>query len=171
MTTTRRLLLLRHAKAEPAHGVADEQRPLTLEGRQRASAVGPALVEAGLVPEVVLCSPAVRTRQTWELVRAGLSAQPRVEHRDSLYGGSPGALLDEVRAVSDDVETVLVVGHEPIMSRTAAVLAGPGSDETAVARVRTGVPTASWSVLEWDDVPWSAVDRGNGRLVRLVTRD
>ena len=57
--------------------------------------------------------------------------------------------------MSDDVRTVLVVGHEPTMSQAAVLLAGPESDPTTLARVRVGVPTASWSLLEVDG--WAAL--------------
>ena len=68
--TTHRLVLLRHAKAERGLDVPDAQRPLTVHGRRQSAEVGTALAAAGLVPDLVLCSSSVRTRQTWELVEA-----------------------------------------------------------------------------------------------------
>jgi len=70
--STRRLVLLRHAKAEHGMDVSDHDRPLTLLGRRQSSRVGAGLAEADLVPDVVLCSTSLRTRQTWELARAAL---------------------------------------------------------------------------------------------------
>ena len=83
--TTHRLVLLRHAKAEHGLDVPDHDRPLTLRGRRQSAEVGTALAEAGLVPDLVLCSSSVRTRQTWELARGPLGAEPEVVFSDELY--------------------------------------------------------------------------------------
>jgi phosphohistidine phosphatase len=62
---------------------------------------------------------------------------------------------------------VLVIGHEPTMAATAAYLAAPGSDDAALAQVRVGVPTATYSVLESTDLPWSEWGKGTARLLRV----
>ena len=180
-TTTRTLVVLRHAKAEPAQGGSDEIRPLALTGRRQASSVGHHLQDAGLLPEVVLVSTALRTRQTWDLAQAGLreiapevdlrdelyaalrEIAPEVDLRDELYAASAGDLLEAVRGVDARVRTLLVVGHEPAVSGLAAYLAGDGSDSSAVAQVRAGVPTASLSVLRAEG-PWDGWGRGSARL-------
>jgi phosphohistidine phosphatase len=163
-----RLVLLRHAKAERAGDLADHLRPLALVGRRQAGAVGASLRDAGVVPELVLCSSAVRARQTWDLVRAALGAEPTLEVSDTVYSAGVRSLLDLVRAVRADVRTVLVVGHEPTVSHLTATVAGPASDPSALARVRLGMPTASYSLLEID-VDWSRLEPDCARLTRLVT--
>jgi phosphohistidine phosphatase len=177
VTDAYRLLLLRHAKAEHPQAVVDHQRPLALTGRRQSTRVGAALAAADLVPDVVLCSSSLRTRQTWELVRGNLASglvgrafDPVVQVSDEVYAAGVHDVLDLLRAVPDDARTVLVVGHEPTMSHTAVTLAGEGSDESTVLRVRVGVPTASWSLIEHDD-PWAELAPGGGRLVRLTTPD
>ncbi|WP_448629580.1 SixA phosphatase family protein [Cellulomonas soli] len=174
---TRRLLLLRHAKAEHPQSVVDLQRPLALAGRRQAGRVGAALAAAELLPDLVLCSSALRTRQTWELVRTSLVAglggrpfEPSVEVSDEVYAAGAHDVVALLRAVPDEVRTVLVVGHEPTMSHAASTLAGQGSDEATVLRVRVGVPTASWSLLEHDDA-WAELAPGGARLLRLTTPD
>ncbi|MGV8978758.1 MAG: SixA phosphatase family protein [Cellulomonas sp.] len=167
-TAPRRLVLLRHAKAEHGGDLADHLRPLSLVGRRQASGVGASLRAAGMVPDVVVCSSSVRTRQTWDLVRSALGAQPTLDLSDALYSAGVRTLLDLVRAVPTGARTVLVVGHEPTVSQVAATLAGPGSDEPCVARVRIGMPTGSYSVLE-TDADWSGLEPDGARLVRLVT--
>jgi phosphohistidine phosphatase len=168
-TGPRRLLLLRHAKAEHPDLIADIQRPLSLVGRRQATGVGTALAAAGFVPDLVLCSSSVRTRQTWELARASLGADPAVQFLEDLYYAGSHALIELARAVPTDVRTLLVVGHEPTMSQAAAVLAGPASDPTTLARVRVGVPTASWSLLEVD--AWDVLGSGSATLRRLAVPD
>ncbi|GIJ00226.1 phosphohistidine phosphatase [Sediminihabitans luteus] len=154
-SATHRLVLLRHAKAEPAGGVDDVLRPLALNGRRHAGAVGAALVQEALVPDLALRSSAVRTRQTWDLLAAQLGdVEPEVETLDALYSAGVRELVTILKGVDARVRTLLVVGHEPTMAATAEHLAGPGSDASALAQVRVGVPTAAYSVLE-ADLPWA----------------
>lgn len=157
------LVVLRHAKAERADGGDDHLRPLALQGRKQASRLGAHLSEAGLRPDVVLCSSALRTRQTWELARTGLGAEPTVQVRDDLYAASPTDLLAAVREVDPEASVVLVVGHEPSVSALAAHLAGEGSDSAALAQVRAGVPTATYSVLRSPE-PWTTWVRDSAVL-------
>lgn len=173
----RRLVLLRHAKAEPAGAVPDELRPLALAGRRQCAAVGVSLAAAGLVPEHVLVSTAVRTRQTWELVRSALGEvpEPDVAVDDSVYLARVPDLVDLVRRVDERVATVLVVGHEPTMSGVAAQLAQADDsvDDPAdpvlsghLAQVRVGLPTATYAVLELDS--WARAGRDRAALVDVV---
>lgn len=163
------LVLLRHAKAEPAGSLDDHLRPLALPGRKQASEVGAGLRAAGIVPDLVLVSTAVRTRQTWDLVRTALDLPADVARlSDEVYSAGVRSLLALVAAVEESARTVLVVGHEPTVSQTAAALAGPGSDDAAVAQVRVGVPTAAYSVLEVD-TPWASLQPDAARLLRVVT--
>ncbi|GAA1733851.1 histidine phosphatase family protein [Isoptericola hypogeus] len=165
-----RLVLLRHAKAEPGRGVVpDVQRPLALNGRRQAGRVGMALTAGRLVPEVALVSSALRTRQTWDLASAHLDGASAVslQVREELYEASVGDVLDLLRTVPASRRTVLVVGHEPTMAATAAYLADEGSDDAALAQVRVGVPTATYSVLESTDRPWADWGRSSARLVHV----
>lgn len=162
----RRLVLLRHAKAEPPSELPDEQRPLALRGRDQAVKVGAALVASGLVPDAVLVSGSVRTRQTWDLARKHLG-EPPVAYTDDLLGAMPRGVLALVRELDPATRTVLVIGHEPAMAGTAELLAGPGSEDGALAQVRVGVPTATYSVLE-ADAPWAEWDRKLARLTEVT---
>ena len=167
--TARRLVLLRHAKAQPFGSVPDELRPLQARGRRQCAALGARFTVAGLVPELVLVSSAVRTRQTWELVAAALgdTPVPEVEVTDVVYRANVSDLLELVRQVDDRVRNLLVVGHEPAMSATAAYLAGEG-DEALLARLSLGLSTGSAAVLE-AGLGWSQLQRGTAVLRDLVS--
>ncbi|WP_263730919.1 SixA phosphatase family protein [Cellulomonas sp. SG140] len=163
---TRTLLLLRHAKADRPHGVVDHERPLSLEGRRQAAQVGARWAAAGLLPDVVWCSSALRTRQTWELVARSSGAEARLLLSDDVYDAGAADLVELLRTTPADARTVAVVGHEPSISTVSAVLAALGSDPAAVAQVRAGVPTAAWSVLRPYD-GWSELGRGRARLLAV----
>lgn len=163
----RRLVLLRHAKAEHS-GVADELRRLTSLGVRQAAGVGGSLRTTGLLPERVLVSSAVRTQETWQHVASALAddPEPDVDPSDELYGAHVLDVVDLVRATDARVRTLLVVGHEPAMSGAAAHLAGTGSS-SHLAQVRTGLSTASYAVLEIVG-PWAELTAGGARLVDVV---
>jgi phosphohistidine phosphatase len=131
--THRTLVLLRHAKATHPEGVADPQRSLTPRGHADAAAAGAWLADQRLVPDVVLCSPARRTRETWHGVALALGGDATgitVVYDPAVYD-SPGGqgLLDLVAATGADVGTVLVVGHNPTISALSELL-DPGVDES-----------------------------------------
>jgi phosphohistidine phosphatase len=124
--TRRTLLLLRHAKASHSPGLQDIERPLTERGHRDAHAVGEQLVTWGIEPDLVLCSPAVRTRETWDGVTAAGVRAGRVEFSEPLYDAYWSDLVALVRATSDQETTVLVVGHGPAIPDAARLLATDG---------------------------------------------
>ncbi|MDO8107512.1 histidine phosphatase family protein [Isoptericola sp. b441] len=164
----RRLVLLRHAKAEPAGGVSDELRPLAVTGRRQCVGVGQRLATSGLVPEQVLVSSAVRTRQTWDLVRQALGdiPEPELVVTDELYDAGPRDVMALVRRTDERVATVLVVGHEPTMSVAATLLADPTPPVGDLRELHAGLPTAGFAVLEVQE--WVGVDRSALRLLEVV---
>jgi phosphohistidine phosphatase len=121
----RTLLILRHAKAVRDADGGDEQRPLNGRGRSDASAAGRWLLAAQLIPDLVLCSTARRTRQTWEQAGAELGTAAsgcRVSFDRRLYDAGARDLLELVRECPDDAGTVLVVGHNPATAELASSL-------------------------------------------------
>jgi phosphohistidine phosphatase len=122
--TERTLVLLRHAKADHPSGVSDEQRPLTARGHADAGAAGAWLARGGLRPDLVICSPAKRTRQTWHGVAVALpgDAAPQVRYEQEVYDGGAEELLSLVRGLGDEVRTVLLIGHNPSVSMLSSLL-------------------------------------------------
>src|SRR5690606_3237306 len=108
----RQLILLRHAHAESvAPGRTDLDRPLSAAGRAEAEAAGCWLQERGLMPDLALCSPARRTRETLEAVLAQVGdVDLRLD--EEIYEASPGALAGLVDR-HRDVGRLLLVGHNP----------------------------------------------------------
>ena len=159
----RRLVLLRHAKSAWPHGVPDHERPLAGKGRRNAQAVATWFIDEGPVPDLALCSDALRARHTWELVCAALPAPVPSRMVPGLYGAHPQDLLDLLHTVATTVHALVVIGHEPTMSETTLLLAGPGSDPTALARVAAKYPTngvASFRVAG----PWAGLAAGGAVL-------
>lgn len=136
----REVILLRHAHAEPASaGQADIDRPLSPQGLAEADAAGRWLAGQGLLPDRVLCSPARRTRETLEgVLEITGYAEQRLE--PSIYEATPGTLVGLLEA-HQDVERLLLVGHNPGMERLVALLNSGRSGDYR------GMPTAAVAVL------------------------
>lgn len=144
----RLLVLVRHAEAE-ASGASDHARPLSARGHLGASDVGRWLAGQGVEAEVALVSDATRTLQTWEdlTVAAGWDLDPTPVA--ALYSAGPETVLDLVRETSDDVTTLVVLGHNPTIATLAELLdSGTGDEAAAVAAMTSGYPPGSVTVLE-----------------------
>jgi phosphohistidine phosphatase len=160
--------LLRHAKSSwDQPSLPDHDRPLAPRGETAAPVMGRHLAEAGLVPERVLCSTAVRARQTWQAVASALSPAPEVAYRRDIYDADAGDLLRVLRELPDDVGSVMLVGHNPAMEELAAMLVG-GGDDAARQRMASKFPTAALAQIAMDVASWSAITPGRGRLDRFV---
>ncbi len=155
----RTLLLLRHAKSDYPAGVGDHDRPLAARGIREAGLAGDWLRAAAPPVDAVLCSTATRTRQTLE--RTGIDAPVRFV--DRIYDATPGIVLTEINGVADDVGTLLVIGHEPVMSGLALGLADDSSDAGVLAEIESKYPTSALAMLR---VPttWQALELGGAQL-------
>jgi phosphohistidine phosphatase len=149
------LIVLRHAKADSPLGTPDFERPLTARGRRDARAVGDELRAADRVPERVICSPALRTRQTLEELRIDVP----VDFEERVYDNDPDAILDVLRAQPDEPDTLLLVGHNPSMHRLVLDLGGAAGE---------GFPTAATAIIEFDG-DWSDLWPGAGRVTSYWT--
>ncbi len=159
--TGRRLLLMRHAKAEP-YGPTDRERPLTRSGRRDAAAVGVWLAKHALAPDHALVSFAVRSMETCTEVRTagGFDVDPDI--RAELYAAEADDILSAIAHVPSEVTALLYVGHNPGVEVVAATLAGQGERE-AMRRLLTGFPTSGLAVYDVP-VPWQQLDEGVARL-------
>lgn len=162
------LLLLRHAKSSwEDDSLADFDRPLAPRGRRDAPVMGRYLRRQRLLPERVLCSSAIRTRETWALAREAMELDPPVRFTERLYHASARTLLDEIREVDSAPERLLLIGHNPGMQALALGLAGEGP-ERELERIRRKLPTAALVVLRFDVDDWREVEPGAGELERFV---
>jgi phosphohistidine phosphatase len=155
-------VLLRHAKSAWPAGVPDHERPLAGKGRRNARAAGDWLLQEGPAIDLVLCSDAVRARQTWEIASSVLPVRPMLTLVPELYGAEPEEAVALVREHAGLAGAVLLVGHEPTMSGSTVLLAGAGSDQAGLERLRRKFPTSALSVLRterrWADLaPGQAV--------------
>jgi phosphohistidine phosphatase len=165
----RRLMLLRHAKSDWSKpGQRDHDRVLAPRGREAAPRIGKYMATHGLVPELVICSTAVRARETWDLAARALPAQPALVHDERVYENRPDTLLDAIHETEPDVHVLLLVGHNPSFQGLAELLAATGDLESR-QRLREKFPTGGLAVIDFAVDAWDRVHPHSGRLDRLIT--
>jgi phosphohistidine phosphatase len=162
--TTRRLMLLRHAKSDWPD-VPDRDRPLAKRGKRDAPVVGRWLREHGYLPDVVVCSAARRTRQTWDLMAPELGGSPSVTFEPRAYAASAMTLLYLVRELPAAPTSALLIGHNPGIEELATSLAEPpdGGDAPGLR-----FPTAAMAVLEFAGA-WADLAPATARLLAFAT--
>jgi phosphohistidine phosphatase len=158
------LLILRHAKAQqdvPDGG--DWARALTARGRGDAETMGAHIRGLIGIPDAIVTSGAVRARQTAEIVAGAVGFSGDLTVEPDAYAADPSTLLALVRGIPDEVDTAVLVGHNPGLEELAAALA---SDDVRAIRL----PTAGLAHLEFDAPRWSDVAEGTGRWRGVATR-
>lgn len=139
------LILLRHSKsAWPQDDTPDAQRPLAGRGRRDAPAVGRWLRRHAPTIDLVVCSPAMRARQTWDLAAAQLNAEPPIRYEERLYGNSAEVFLLLTQEMPREASTVALVAHNPSLEDFLQLLTGTVEllKTSAIAVVTT---PASWA--------------------------
>lgn len=160
------LILMRHAKAEEGAGKPDHDRELNARGRGDAAAAGGWLREQGLVPDLVICSTAVRTRQTWEAACKGGAHAEFVEYRKSVYTGGVDETVQTIREDAGDMASVLVIGHNPTMAQLASLLSDGDGSRQAHEALGDGFVTSGLAVLKYSG-DWADLDWGSCELERF----
>lgn len=162
------LSLFRHAKSSWDNpNLRDIERPLNERGREAAPRMGSFMAENGIAPDLILCSPSVRTRQTLDLVLPHLKPAPEILYEDAIYLGSPSVLLKRLRKVDSASRHVMIVAHDPGLHNFAMELSGSGDPDMLQALSRK-FPTAGLAVIAFDAGAWSRVKPGAGRLVLFM---
>ena len=158
---TRTLTLLRHAKSDWNTGVDDHARPLNARGRRDADAAGRLLAERGWRPDLVLCSSAVRTRQTWEYARsAGADAgEVRIEPR--IYEAATSTLVGLVQAVDPAVTQLMLIGHGPGLPGLPDAVARRPEPVELWRALDSAYPTSGLARIEFT-IPWAEVGLSGG---------
>jgi phosphohistidine phosphatase len=155
----RTLYLLRHAKSSwKDASLSDFERPLKRRGREAAQQIGERLAQEKLKNPVLICSPAVRTRETAELVLK--SSKLRVEERwdERIYEASLRDLLQVVTEIPEDKKVVILIGHNPGFEELLAFLTGES----------LRMPTAALAKIKFD-VSWKEIEARSGKLDWFTT--
>jgi phosphohistidine phosphatase len=159
--THKRLTLIRHASADQDSDVRDFERPLSRKGQGEAQDMARRFQERNLVPDLILVSAAVRTRETADIFAKTLGVAARLlQADDSLYLADGEHILTAIRGIGPRVKHLMVIGHNPGISAAAISLA----PEAVIG----DLPTCGTLTMNVSCTSWNLVDR---RCVRDTERD
>lgn len=168
------LYLLRHAKSDRGGWSGqDFGRPLNERGKQACAAMAAHLHEHGILPGIVLCSTAVRARETLAGIAAApawpdAAGRPPFVFRDELYLASPSELLAELRSLDDSVSSAMLIGHNPGLEVLAIGFAQGGGESDAIEALERKYPTAALATLTFESDYWRDLGSGESRLTGFV---
>lgn len=153
------LYVLRHAKSSWDNAdLADFDRPLNDRGKKAAPFMGEVMGRRGFVPHVVLSSPAVRAKETANLVKKGAGWDVEIEYEERIYEASPQVLLQVAAAMEDRFGSAMIVGHNPGMEGFVRFLTGKLEP----------MPTAALAVVDLDITKWEQIDGESGKLRKII---
>ena len=164
------LYLLRHAKAAPLGIGGDFVRPLVDKGRADAARLGAFLAARDLRPAKALISAATRTRQTFEIVDAGLGGSVSALLEDGLFTETATKLSNRLRDMPPSLPSLMIVGHNPSIQEAAVGLARDG-DVVELQRIRGMFPPCGLAILSFDTEDWADARISGGRLDLFVVPD
>lgn len=153
------LFLLRHAKSNwKDASLPDFERPLNKRGKQAAPIVGKFMRKQKLRPDLILCSPAERARQTIAIVCEAAACKAELRYDERIYEANVARLLSVVSQIDESAEKVLIVGHNPGLEELL---------ESLTSEVRH-MPTAALAHITLNIEKWADVREHTGELIRLV---
>jgi phosphohistidine phosphatase len=163
------LFLLRHAKSSrDAPQLGDAERPLNKRGQHAAASIGKYMANNGLLPRTVLCSPAVRTLQTWEIVAQQLSNPPAATICPELYDfGNGDAAFACIRKADASELPLMIVAHNPALHSLAQRLIIQDDTEPH-NRLAIKFPTGALAVISFNVDSWQDISEGTGKLEQFV---
>lgn len=163
MPKSRTLILLRHSKSTWGLDVHDHERPLSSRGRRDGVAAGRWFADHEVTPDVVLCSSAERTRQTWDRMRKGGIAAADVRFEDTLYEAFVPDLHAVLRTLPGRVRTAMMIGHSPGIPDLLDTLAVRDGKKTLWASIDKKFPTSAFAIVRFEG-PWATLEPGGARL-------
>ncbi len=169
--SVKQLFILRHADSLPYHMDGDKERSLSPQGVDDAMGIGRIMLDSGYSPDIILCSPAQRTRQTLtclekEWAQKNLDCYSTV-FPEILYNGSVSDYLYEIQQVSDEHDNILLVAHNPSIYELVLLLAAQGRDDM-IQKLSMGYNPATLSVINCKCDKWSDIKPVENELSNLI---
>ena len=159
--------LFRHAKSSWSDPrLSDFDRPLAPRGKKAAPRMGAYMARAEVVPDLIVCSTAVRARETLERSLPQMGQVPEILYEEALYHAGPAKLLRRVNRMPEDCAHAMLIGHNPGMHSLVLDLVGSG-DADLIEAMAHKFPTAALAVIAFD-VAWAHIGPGEGRLVQYM---
>ncbi len=164
----KKLYILRHAKSASPSNIDDHERPLNKRGEDACKLIGKYLKSNNIVPEGILCSTALRTKSTIKNILREAGFDKDVEFNKKLYLATAGEILKELAKADDDINSVMIICHNPGVQHLALVLFG-GGDLEAAKKIKEKYSTAAMAEFSFQVDSWKNITPGSGHLEKYIT--
>jgi len=162
------LYLLRHAKSSWDDPRLDDfARPLAPRGIKACKLMKAHIKEVGITPDLILCSPATRARETYTRIAEAFDKNTKVKFEPELYESGSQTLLKRLRRIDPEVSSVMIIGHNTGLEHLALALTS-GMESESLARMQEKYPTLALACIEIKNEPWSTAGPGCARLTDFV---
>lgn len=164
--------LFRHAKSEWADaGLKDHERPLNERGKKAAPQMAAYMKSKKYKPDIVLCSTARRTVETFDALKETLGEDLDVRFEDGIYLALPQKLFERLTWLDAGIKSAMIIGHNPGMAQLAALLSrspDEADEEKLHKRMRDKFSTAALAVIKIPINAWADLKEGRGRLADFM---
>lgn len=164
----KKLYILRHAKSDYPQGVEDHDRPLNKRGQSASIIMGKYIKSNNINPDVILSSDSARTTETINNVLKEAEISTSVDFSNKLYLATPGEILKELAKLGDEVESAMVVCHNPGAEMLTAILARDGN-KFALSTLNRKYPTCGLACMTIKSDSWDKLDMGSAYLDEFIT--
>lgn len=162
-----RLYIMRHAKSSWAiPGARDFDRELNERGLNDLKKLSKVISNEQIFPDLILCSSAIRTRQTLDGIVHAFDNKPQIVFTERLYSSGQDEYIEMINTTKS-AKSILIIGHNPMCGSLATIL--PGSGEPAeLEKIVYKYPTAALSIIDFDKDDWADVSKGSGVLRKSI---
>lgn len=159
--------ILRHADAAwGAKGSKDINRPLSPAGHEQCHQLAGYIKKKAIKPDLVLCSPALRVKETCDDVKQALGAEWSIVDNDLLYLCDSNQLLEEIQMQDDVLDRLLIIGHNPTFQEISWLFSQRCNRQT-LENIESSFPPACLVSLSFECNSWSDVDKGKGQITDI----
>ncbi len=159
----KKLYLLRHAKSSwDDSSIPDHERELNDRGRKEAKKMGEYFLEKNIIPDLIICSTSKRTRETYKLIIEKIDKNIQTIFEDNIYEASVSDIFDAISKVSKEVDSLLIIGHNPGMGYMVEKL-------TNIPGIIDKFGTCSLAELEVDIQKWSDIRKTTVKLINFIS--
>lgn len=166
------IYLFRHAKSDWADGgLKDHERPLSERGKKAAPQMAAYIKAKKYKPDIILCSTARRTVETFDALKEALGDDVNVRFEDGIYLAEPHKLRERLTWLDDGLKSAMIIGHNPGMAQLAAQLTRSPEEtdeEKLHKRMREKFSTGALAVIKAPIKAWAELKEGRGRLTDFI---
>ncbi len=162
-----RLYIMRHAKSSWAiPGARDFDRELNDRGLADLKKMSNIIKNHPITPDKILCSSAIRTRQTLDAIISSFTNEPEITFTEQLYSSGLSEYIDIINSVTH-AKSLMIIGHNPMCGSLATSLPGSGVEEE-LEKIAYKYPTGAISITDFSVDNWAQVKKGSGILQNSI---